>query len=152
MQSTDTILPGILLTGHTQFTHDGVIGTRHRHSFVQQNSPEIVKRNFEQRLSVNAKCGIPANKTSQFIERGLIASYYRNILKSALLLYLENVTIATEEMWIDEGLRPHLGRQLTENLTENCQDEQKVVDRWHGHLGHRIERPTTFIPLGFHEV
>jgi hypothetical protein len=46
MQSTDTILPGIPLTGNTQFTHYGVIGTRLRHSFVQQNSPELVKSNF----------------------------------------------------------------------------------------------------------
>jgi hypothetical protein len=86
------------------------------------------------------------------MERVLIASYYRNILKSALLLYLEYVTIATTEgMWID-GLPPHLGTQLTKNLNENCQDEHKVVDRWHGHLAHGIERPTTFILLGFHEV
>jgi hypothetical protein len=83
----------------------------------------------------------------------LIASYYRDILKSAVLLYLENVTVATTEgMWIDEGLPPHLGRRLTENLYENCRDEQEVVDRCHGHLGHRTERPTTLLPLGFHEV
>jgi len=82
-------------------------------------------------------CRIPGNKTSQFIEGGFIASYYRNILKSALLLYLENVTVATTEgMWVDEGLPPHVGRQHTENLNKNCQDEEEVVDRWHGHLGH----------------
>jgi len=86
MQSTDTILTGILLTGNTQFTRDGVIGTRRRHSFVQQNSPEVVKRNFQHKLSVNVWCGIPGNNTSQFIEGGLIASYYRNIINSALFL------------------------------------------------------------------
>ena len=32
-------------------------------------------------------------------------------------------------MWVDEGLPPHLGRQLKETLNENCQDEQEVVDR-----------------------
>jgi hypothetical protein len=58
------------------------------------------------------------------------------------------VTVATTEgMWIDEGLPPHLGRQLTENLNENCQDEQEVVYRWHGHLGHRTEGPTMFFFL-----
>ena len=86
MQSTDTIPTGILLTGNTQFTHDGVIGTRHRHSFVQQNSPEVVKHNFQHKLSVNVWCGIPGNKTSQFIEGGLIANYYKNILNSSLFI------------------------------------------------------------------
>jgi hypothetical protein len=152
MQTTDAILPDILFTGKAQFTHDGIIGTRNRHSFVQQNSPEVVKRNFQQRLSFNVWCGIPGNYTPHFIEGRLIASGYRNILERALLLYLGNATVATTRgMWIDDGAPPYFGRRFTENLNENYQGGQEV-DRCHGHLGHRTERPMTFHLLGFHEI
>jgi hypothetical protein len=71
-------------------------------------------------------CGIPANCTSHFIEERLIASYYRNILDSVLLLYLENVTVATAGgMWIDDGAPLHFGRRCMENLNENYQDDRK---------------------------
>lgn len=52
-------------------------------------------------------------------------------------------------MWIDEGLPPHLGRQLTVNLNENCQDEQEVVDLWHGHLGPELKDLPRFSLWGF---
>lgn len=73
MHSTDTILPDILLTGITQFTHDGVIGTRHRHSFVQQNSLEVVKHNFQQRFP--STCRAEYQEIRNLLYRGEFDSF-----------------------------------------------------------------------------
>ena len=61
----------------------------------------------------------------------LTAPYFRNFLENELLIYLEDMSLATQG-WIrlqHEGALPHFDREVTELFNENCEG------RWVGRYG-----------------
>jgi hypothetical protein len=92
------ILPDILFTDEAQFTHFGINNTQNSHSWVHEHTHKAAQHYFQSHFSINVWCGVVHNYLTglHFMARRLTTAYYRDFLQNNLLLYLEDMPLATE--------------------------------------------------------
>ena len=88
-------------------------------------------------------CGTPENCSlgSHFIVKYLAAAYYRDFLKNIMLLYSENVPLATEQIWLqsDEVVQHFWQKDYGHYNKNYLEDRKEEINQWYSWLRHPSE-------------